>query len=94
MIAIPATAVIKPLTFLARFGQTDIQRIQEIPLLLTVIRGLLLSIAPAGHLSAHNLQAVHEVPAFGIIPAPAFLYDLFPGILDSESSFSSAFFKI
>ena len=73
LIAIPATAVIKPLTFRACVGQIATQRIHEIHLLLSVILGLLLSIAPAGHLSAHNPQTEHEAFAFGIRPALDFL---------------------
>lgn len=61
LIAIPATAVIKPLTFRACFGHAATHRIHEIHLLLSVILGFFLSIAPAGHLSAHKPQPEHSV---------------------------------
>ena len=39
------------LTFLAECGQTEIQRIHEIQMLLSVFLGSLTSMAPTGHLS-------------------------------------------
>ena len=51
-------------------------RIHEIHLLLSVILGFSLSIAPAGHLSAHNPHAEHEAFAFGLRPALDSLYGL------------------
>ena len=75
LIAIPATAVIKPLTFRACFGHAATHRIHEIHLLLSVILGFFLSIAPAGHLSAHKPQPEHEAFAFGIsVSAQLLLY--------------------
>ena len=94
LIAIPATAVIKPLTFRACFGHTATHRIHEIHLLLSVIPGFFLSIAPAGHLSAHNPQPEHEAFAFGIRTALEFLYSLFPGMLGVDSLPLSAFSNI
>ena len=58
----------------------DTHRIQDMHLLLSETLRLSVEMALAGHFSAHCPQDVQAEPAFGIIPAPAFLYGLLPGI--------------
>lgn len=69
----------------------DTHRIQEMHLLLSEILSLSVEMAPAGHFSAHCPQDVQADSAFGIIPAPAFLYGLFPGIDGLEKSSEDTF---
>ena len=58
----------------------------DMHLLLSETLRLLADMAPAGHFSAHCPQDVQAEPAFGIIPAPAFLYGLLPGTAGFEKS--------
>ena len=71
-IAAAATAVMVLLTFLARTGQMDTHRIQDMHLLLSVDLGVFAEIAPAGHFCAHKPQEVQLELAFGIIPVSDF----------------------
>ena len=57
----------------------DTHRIQEMHLLLSETLSCSVEMAPAGHFNAHCSQEVQADPAFGIIPATAFLYGLLPG---------------
>ena len=79
MIATAAIEVIRLLTFLALLGHIDTHRMQDMHLFLSVALGLSAQIATAGHFCAHRPQDVQLESAFGIMPAPAFLYGLLPG---------------
>ena len=66
-----AAASITGFSLRACFGQTLIQRIQEIHLSLSVCLGLSDGIAPVGHFAAHNPQEPQlcEAPGIsGIVP--------------------------
>ena len=69
----------------------DTHRIQDMHLLLSEPLRLSVEMALAGHFSAHCPQDVQAEPAIGIIPAPAFLYGLLPGIDGLEKSLEDAF---
>lgn len=47
-----------------------------------------------GHFCAHSPQAVQEEFALGIMPAPAFLYGLLPGMEGVEDVPEAAFLRI
>ena len=63
-------------------------------LLLSETLSLSVEMAQAGHFSAHCPQDVQADPAFGIIPVPAFLYGLLPGIDGLEKSLEDTFSRI
>ena len=69
----------------------DTHRIQDMHFLLSETVRLSVEMALAGHFSAHYPQAVQAESAFGIIPAPAFLYGLLPGIDGLEKSLADTF---
>ena len=78
----PAIKLTNLLQFLAFFGQTATQCIQEMHLSLSVSFGLFKGIAPVGHSFAHRSQEVHFPFATGLRGTPPYSrYGLFPGNL-------------
>lgn len=72
----------------------DTHRIQDMHLFLSETLSLSSEMAPAGHFSAHCPQDVQADPAFGSIPAPAFLYGLLPGMDGLDKSLEDTFLRI
>lgn len=76
-----AMEVISLFTFLALWGHTWRQRMQEMQIFLFTIAGFSGSMAPTGHRAAHIPHRVQLLVIWGTMPTlPDFLYGLLPGM--------------